>query len=291
MAVTPLTNRPVPPNSNLARAMFVWVPGSNDPLAPDSDQTSLLNFCSSNGCNVVFIDIWTYLGGANWTNSKRDTMKTFVNACHLSGIRVYALAGNVDWGTNQQWVLKNILEPIMAFNAIVAEKFDGIVWDIEYWTDEMAYPPSTHVPAICDLVKAAKKISGLPVGLFSAFFLKDNTGTRPTITYAGKTAQDGEHFMDVADFIVVGAYRDTAAAANPLFQPWYDYAVGQGRNLPLYLGVETINVSPSNITFYGQTKAAMETELTSESSTFKVATDSVFQGHAIHSYDGWKAMS
>lgn len=298
MAVNPLTARPVPPNSNLARAMFVWVTStpSQDPLDTDTDQQALINFLDDTnvGCNVIFLDIWNYLGGSNWTNTKRDKVMKFVNACHLSGVKVYALTGNVDWGTNQQWVLKNVINPIMAYNAmcdLASEKFDGIIFDVEYWTDEGTYPPSTNLPGFCDLVKAVKAMSNLEVGCFAAFFLKDNTGTRSSITYNGKSAQDGEHMMDVCDFVVVGAYRDTAAAQAPLFQPWYDYASASGRNIGLYCGSETTNVSPSNITYYGATKAAMETEHTSLSNTFKVPGNSVFLGQAIHSYDGWKAMT
>lgn len=298
MPVNPLANRPVPPNSNFARAMFVWVTSqaSQDPLDNDSDQQALVNFLDDTnvGCNTLFLDMWLYLGGSNWTSTKVTRLKQFLDVAHRSGVKVYALAGNVDWGTNHQWVLKNIVEPFTAYQALctkTSEQFDGIIFDIEYWTDETTYPPSDHVPGICDLVLAVKRITNLPVGLFTGFFLKDNESTRAAVSYNGKSAQDGEHFMDVCDFIVVGAYRDTAAAAGPLFQPWYDYAVSQGLNLGLYCGSETTNVSPSNITYFGATKSAMETEHASLSSSFKVAGNSVFLGQAIHSYDGWKAMT
>jgi len=295
MAVNPLSNRPVPPNTNMARAMFAWVTAtaSQDPLDTDADQQAMINFCGTVGCNTIFLDMWLYLGGANWTATKRTRMAQFLDVAHRSGIKVYALSGNVDWGTNHQWVLKNIVEPYRAYQSIctkTSEQFDGMMFDVEYWTDETNYPAATHLPGFCDLVVAVKRIINQPVGCFSGFFLKDNTSTRPSISYNGKSAQDGEHMMDVCDFVVVGAYRDTASAAGPLFQPWYDYAVGQGRNLGLYCGSETINVSPSNITYFGATKAAMETEHASLSSTFKVATDSVFLGQAVHSYDGWKVM-
>lgn len=298
MAVTPLTNRPVPPNSDFARAMFVWVTAnaSQDPLDVDADQQALINFLDDPnvGCNVIFLDIWRYLGGSNWTNTKRDKMLKFVDACHKSGVRVYALAGNVDWGGNHAWVMKNIVEPVLAFNSMAnppTEKFDGFIFDIEYWTDEGSYPASVHVPGVCDLVRAVKQVSNLPVGLFCTFWLKDNTADRPSVSYNGKSAQDGEHFMDVCDFVVVGAYRDSAAAQAPLFQPWYDYASASGRNIGLYLGSETIDVAPANITYYGSTKAAMETEHTSLSGTFKVASNASYLGIAVHSYDGWKAMT
>jgi hypothetical protein len=297
MAVNPLANRPVPPNSNFARAMFVWVgaTAATDPLDTDADQQAILNFLDDTnvGCNTIFLDIWRYLGGANWTAAKTARLRLFLDAAHRSGVKVYALSGDLGWGTNQQWVLKNIIEPYTAYQAIctkTSEQFDGIIFDVEYWADEGTYPPADHVPGLCDLIVATKRITNQPVGCFASFYLKDNDSTRPAVSYNGKSAQDGEHLMDVCDFVVVGAYRDSASAAIPLFQPWYDYAVGQGRNLGLYCGSETTNVSPSNITYYGATKAAMETEHAAISSTFKVDGNSVFLGQAIHSYDGWKVM-
>lgn len=305
MVVNALTNRPVPQNSNMNRAMFVWVTAtaSQDPLDTDTDQQSLLNFCGSNGVNVIYLDMWRYLGGANWTNAKRDRIKLFNDAAHRSGIKVYALCGDLGWGTLHQWVLKNILNPIMAYNAMctkTSEQFDGIMLDVEYWVDEVNYPAATHLPGFCDLVKAMRTASdgSLSIGCFAGFFLKDSSGARTLIDYNGKLAQDGEHMMDVCDFVVVGSYRDHAndnGTDGPgqitLFQPWYDYAANQGKNFGLYCGSETINVTPTYITYFGATKAAMEAEHTLISNAFKVETNSVFLGQAVHSYDGWKAMT
>lgn len=295
MAVNPLTNRPVPANSNAHRAMFAWVTAtaSQDPLDTDNDQQNLLNFCGTVGCNVVYLDMWRYLGGSNWTAAKVARMKLFIDAANRSGIQVMALAGNFDYGQNHAWVMKNVVEPVIAYNLLCtksSEQFDGIILDVEYWTDEVAYPPADHLPGLCDLVKAIKVRTNLRVGLFSAFYLKDSSSTRGAITYNGKSAQDGEHMMDVADFVVVGAYRDTASAIQDVFQPWYDYASQSGLNLQLVCGVETTDVSPSSITFYGQGKAAMETQLASVSGTYSVTGNSSFVGFSVHSYDGWKAM-
>jgi hypothetical protein len=305
MTVTPLANRPVPPNSNTARAMFVWVTSNaaQDPLDTDADQNALLSFLDDTnvGCNTIFLDIWQYLGGSNWTNTKRDKMRKFVDAAHRSGVKVYALCGNTDWALNQAWVGKNIINPVLAFNAMaqdVSGRFDGFCFDVEYWTNETSYPASTNLPGLCDLIKATKEMSNLEVGCFAAFYLKDSSGSRASVSYAGKSAQDGEHLMDVSDFVVVGAYRNHAADNGTdgpgqisLFQPWYDYAKGQGRNFGLFCGSETINVSPAYVTYYGSTKAAMESEHALISSAFRVGDDSAFLGQAVHSYDGWKALT
>lgn len=300
--VNPVTP-PDPPHNNFNRATYVW--GTTDELGTDQKQQTLLNFCRDRGVNVVFLDIWRYLGGGNYTTTNRNLVMKFVDAAHKSGIRVYALAGNVDWGTNHSWVMENIIQRLARYQAeyntsYPAADFDGVLYDVEYWTDEVNYPASTNLPGLCDLVRATRRnLDDLPVGVFAGFFLKDSTSTRPTVNYNGKLAQDGEHLMDACDFVVVGTYRDTAVdnAGNgqpgqiTLFQPWYDYAKQDGKSVSLYAGSETINISPSYITYYGETKTAMEAEHSTLTNAFRVTTDSVFMGVAVHDYIGWKAMA
>lgn len=302
MAVNPLTNKPVPPNSNFARALWAWVTAqaSQDPLDTDADQQALLSFCGTVGCNVIFMDIWRYLGGGNWTAAKLARMQLFVDAANRSGIRVMAMCGNVDWGQNHAWVMKNIVKAIVDYNAMAvkpSQQFDGVVYDVEYWTNETSYPPATHLPGLMDLVKATKRETNLEVGLFAAFYLKDSTGSRALIDYCGKSAQDGEHMMDVCDFVVVGTYRNHAQDNGQdgpgqisLMQPWIDYAVTQGLNKGLYCGSETTDQTPAYITYFGKTKVQMEAEHALISNQFQVPEHSAFLGQAVHSYDGWKAM-
>lgn len=302
-AVNPLPNRPIPPNANLCRAMYVWVsavPGQ-DPLADDQKQQALINFCGSTGTNVLFLDIWNYLGAPNWTNAKANRMRQFLDAAHRSGIRVYALTGDVGFAVAHQWVMKNIVEPFVAFNAAAirpSQQFDGFSLDVEYWQNP-GNPSAIHLPGLCDLVKAIRaRTDGKPVGCYAGFWLKDATGGQPSVLYNGKNAQDGEHLMDVCDFMIVASYRNHAAFGGTehgpgqieLSQAWYDYAKGQGRNIGLYVGTETIDVLPAYITYHGKTKAQMEIEHTLISLHFRIDTNAVFMGQVVHNYDGWKAM-
>lgn len=302
MVVNALSTPPIPVNSNLNRSMFVWVTSqaSQDPLDTDNDQNALLTFCGTNKINVLFLDMWLYLGGSNWTSTKLTRLRTFLDAAHRSGIKVFALTGNIDWAINQSWVMKNIVQNLQWFNeqsTNPAQRFDGVMLDVEYWTDSNQ-TSAVSLPGLCDLIKAFQSRLNLPVGVFTGFYLKDDTSTWPSVTYNGKTAQDGEHLMDTADFCVVGTYRDHAqdnGTDGPgqitLFQPWYDYASQSGKNFGLYVGSETTNVTPTYITYFGVTKTAMETEHTLISNAFQVTSNSVFMGQAVHSYDGWKAMS
>jgi hypothetical protein len=302
MVVNALSTPPVPPNSNLGRGMFVWVTSnsSQDPLSSDTKMNSLLSFCGTQGINYLFLDMWQYLGGSNWTSTKLTTLRKFIDAAHRSGIKVWALAGSTDWGSNHSWVATNILKNLLWFQnqtTTATNNFDGVMFDAEYWTDTN-YDNATNAAGFCDLMRMFRATLNVSVGCFAGFFLKDNDGTRASFTYNGKSAQDGEHIMDNSDLTVVGAYRDHAADNGTdgpgqitFFQPWYDYASQSGLNIPLMCGSETISVTPSYVTYFGATKTAMETEHTTISNTFRVTGNSSFVGQCVHSYDGWKAMS
>lgn len=285
---------PVPPNSNLARALFVWTGGG----ALDSDQNiqDLLDHCETYGINVLFLDIWSYLGGPNWSSSNLSQIQKTVDNAHKSGINVYALSGNVDWGQNHKWVMENILLPLQKYQALSSaqERFDGAVLDVEYWTNETSYPPEDHLPGLLDLVRRFRDHLSLPCGVFSTFWLKDNDSTRATLSYRGKTAQDGEHMMDHCDFVVVGCYYESAAGQEDRFDPWYDYAKDAsdaGRNVGLYCGSETVDVNPETITYWEEGRSAMESAHSTISSAYYVTGNSVFLGQAIHDYAAHSSMS
>lgn len=291
---SPLSAPPVPPNGDTHRAMWLWGKTNFD---SDSEQQDVVDFCGDQGVDMIFADAYGWIGNTNWDLTK---LKQFVKLCHDSGIKVFASWGNVDWGTNQAWVQEKIVRRYEAYQSVAdhQEQFDGMVLDVEYWTDEGTYPPADNLPGLMDLVKSIQQ-RGITCGLFAAFWLKDDSATRSDVTYAGKDAQDGEHMMDVADFIVVGAYRDHAddggaesgPGQNTLFQPWHDYATTEGLCRGLYCGSETTNVSPAYVTYYGGSKSTMETEHTDTSNTYTGSDESVFLGHAVHDYAGWSALS
>ena len=303
---------PQPANADPERAVFVYL--SPDPLGTDANMQGLLNFCSNQGINLVFMDMYAYLGGANWTSTHLTRMQLFIQTAHQSGIRVMFYAGNTTWGESSvySWVLANIIQKIQKYQAVATSPYqlaDGLILDVEYWTDN-TQTASVSCPGLCDLMNIARQICQMPgaadfkVGCFAAFYLKDSSGSRATFTYQGKTAQDGEFLMDNSDFVVVGDYRNHAndngtdgPGINTLHTPWHTYATSAFSWAPLmskcklYVGVETQNVSPAYSTFYGMTKAAMETELTTVSNTFKTSGNRDYYGVCVDCYSSWNAMS
>lgn len=299
MAVNPVTP-PVPQNNNVIRAVYNYL--NPDNIGTDAKLQAFLNFLSANGANLVFQDIYAWLGGANWSAANLAKMQKAVNYMHLSGIRVFAYAGNTDWGQNQQWVQKNIIYPLLKYQDLapsIPYRFDGLHLDVEYWTDQ-AQQASVACPQLCDLARNAKKTLDIPIGCFAAFYLKDNSGTRPSFSYQGKTAQDGEFLMDNFDQVVVGAYRNHAADNGTdgpgqisFFQPWYDYMNQAGKNVGLLCGSECQNIQPAYTTYFGMTRTQMEAQHALIASAFMPAPSiqSVFLGQAIDSYGAWAAMT
>lgn len=295
--VTPLTNRVNPPNGNEYRGMYVYIDAVNsatDPLSTDTRMQNLINFCGNNNVNLLYLDMFRYLGASNWSNTNVSQVRKFISAAKQSTISVQAYAGDTTWGLSniQPWVITNIFRNFKQYQTKVntTEQFDGIHFDVEWWTD-VNQTDSVSVPGYLSLLQNAKDDLNTKVSLFAAFFLKDNTSTYPSITYNGITAQPGAFLMDTADEVVVGAYRNTASAQIPLFQPWFDYeSLSATNSCNLLCGVETANVTPSNITYFGQTKSVMEGQLATVSSTFS-ANYPNFKGFAIDNYNSYSVMS
>jgi hypothetical protein len=305
LAVTP----PTPPNANAERAMFVWVGtagGSSDPLASDAKMQSLLNFCSTNGVNLLFLDIWGYLGGGNWSTAHYQSVQKFIHFAHASGILVYALAGNTDWAHNQQWVMANITRRIAEYQAIanassttnINGSFDGVMLDVEYWT--VPGYTDTEVLGLIDLVKAMKRMLNIPVGCFLSQWQADPASAALTCTYAGDTALEGLLIMRNVDCVAVGCYSNngggtTGTTQIAMFQKWFDDAAvpGAGRNTGAWCCSITDSGQPAGTSYSGETKATMEANHTAISGAFCAApnTNAVFRGQCVQAYTSYSAMS
>ncbi len=309
MTVTAVTP-PVAPNGDIERAMFAYL--SPDPLGTDANMQALLNFCSTVGVTRLFMDMYNYLGGGNWTTTHQTRFELLCQMAHESGIRVYAYAGNTTWGESSltSWVVANIIRPLQKYQSLCtlpSQLLDGLVFDVEYWTDD-TQTASVVCPGLCDLMWRTREMLQMPgtkfeVGCTAAYWLADTTNTRASFSYQGKTAQDGIFLMDNADFVVVLDYFNNATANSngagieADHTAWNNYATSLFESAPvkgpakLFVGVETQNETPSYISFYGMTKAQMETQLTAVSSYFTAVGARAYLGACVDDYTAWSAMS
>lgn len=297
---------PTPPNSNESYSMFVWVPqvgGSTDPMSSDANMQTLLNFCSSNGVNILYLDIWAYLGGGNFSTAHAQTLQKFIHYAHTSGIRVYALSGNNDWQHNQQWVFGNIVKNIAQYQAYCASastnimaQFDGVVLDAEYWTQLGGYT-SSDVIGMCDLIVAMRSALNLPIGFCPTFWQADPASAALTVTYDGYTGLEGQVLMTVADFCCVQNYFNSSATQISTFQNWFNFAsqTGLGYNFGLYCVSLTDSGFGSSSYWTGSAgaKATLTTAQTAVSNAFTASpnTNAVFRGNCIEQYSSYKQMT
>ncbi len=297
---------PTPPNSNLDRGMFVWLGtagSSQDSLSSTTKMQNLLNWCSTYGVNSLFLDMWGYLGGGNWSTAHAQTFQEFIHYAHASGIKVFALSGNTNWGQDQQWVLANIIKNIQQYQAYCVNnssypngQFDGVIFDIEYWTQSGGYTVADPT-GCCDLMTAVKRILKLPVGFCPTWWLANSGSAALSFSYAGGPNQlEGLNLMDVADFCVVQCYSNAVSGSGnnqvSMFQDWFNYAsqTSLGLNCGLYCASLTDSGQASGTSYWTGASgaiAAMETNHTTISNTFAAGqtTNCCFLGQAIEQYN------
>lgn len=297
---------PTPQNSNMDRAMFVWVPqvgGATDPLSSDANMNSVLSWCTNHGVNVIFLDMYQYLGGGNWSTTHAQTYQKFIHFAHASGIRVMALAGNTDWGHNQQWVANNIIRHIAQYQAYCVNnttnpngQFDGVMLDVEYWT--VTGYTTTEPVGLCDLMLAMKKVLNIPVGCAATQWLADGTSAALTFSYnGGPTQLEGLNLMDCADFVAVMAYYNSSTTQIATFQNWFNYAsqTGEADNIGLWCTslTDSGQGTASYWTGAAGALATMETAHTAISSSFTASpnTNMSFRGQAINDYASYSQMT
>lgn len=278
------------PNGDPYRAMFTWVNADpiQDPLNTEAERDALIAFCQAQGVNLLFLDMYQYIAANNTDETKQGIVRNFIGDCTAAGITVYGLAGNTDWTTPavQGFITTNIIGGLETYQDLAAadQKFAGFVFDNEYWVTEQDVTGALAQQEVLNgLFSAALEF---PIGVFSAFYLMDNTETRAPILFNSKSAQDGEHLVDISDFVVVGTYRDDGDIAIAVGDVWYNY--GEASDADIFMGAETIDVGNSDVTFFEENKAFMETELTKVATQF---SGSSYQGIAVHSYDGWSALA
>lgn len=294
----PTPQPPPAPAPSTQRAMFTWVPsvdGPDDPLATPESRAALLAFCTENDVVTVFLDMYNYIGADHASPTTTARLQAFIGSASAAGINVQALAGATDFWTVPAFVQSSIVDPINTYNAAssASQRFRGLIYDVEYWVDDV--DDEAACSALMEIVTDTKAsfTAGMTVGLFSAFYLLTSPASRPLVDVDGVVAQEGVHFLTYADYVVVGTYRNTAAAnlvddvagIVQLFEPWHEYMLTAPGTMA-WAGAETTDVEPAYITFFG-VLATMPAQLEIVDEEFEGGASSPYQGVAVHSYAGW----
>lgn len=279
---------PVEEGEGPARGMYVW---GYENLDTSQKRTDLVAFCTAQGVSTLFLAHYDIIGSTNDSLEHRNALRELIGGLKAANpvTKVYATSGDTGWALDgyDAWTQANIVDKVIDYNGESApsERFDGFHYDIEYWVPDD--DPATAFTGLKAIYDGTVADSGLPVGFFAAFYLTDAA----PFLFNGKTASDGEHFMDLGDHVVVGSYRNQAnpfAEQNGQIELMADW-VAYGEGADVWAGALCYDSSPAYTTYFGGTKAAMETQIDLLDAAYEA--EPKYKGTAIEDYEGWVALS
>ena len=251
------------------RAMWVW-----DVSTPQATVQLALD----HGIGQLFVAVPPNLPKSSLLPNIREISQR----AGAAGIRVDALGGDPGWVDNPTWVVNNWLKPAMG-----TALFTGVHVDIEpyttaAWQTDQAGVVSRYLSTLSTLVKAA---GTAPLEADIPFWFHEVPAGTSTLDRAVISRTAGVSVM---------AYRNTAAGEDgtvALASPALTAATDLGKQARV--GQETRYLGDSPVetkqTFYGQTRSAMEVQLTEIGTAF--AGLSGFGGIAIHDSVGYAALA
>lgn len=287
-AITPTLTSPPTSSPKLIgnpsrRAMWIW----NAELVRDiGDTERLLNFAREKGINVFYL-----YGPALLLQAPDDLRQFLVSA---EGIEVELLAGDPSWGlADMHPEALAFVDNAIAFtqNSSVNQRPVGIHLDVEpYLLDSWGTDQSGTITQYLNLLLDVKNkliSSGTPLrlGVDIPFWFDGIEAI-----YNGETKPLNQHVQDIADYVVIMDYRDTAEDSDGIIahgETELKYANEIGKLVTI--GVETNDVQPAKITFFQEGEAVLERELSEVKQAFSEIA--AFNGFAIHDYVGYSRLS
>jgi hypothetical protein len=269
--------------------MWLW---GYTPYDTAPELAALRQFIADQNVSTIFFDMYEPVGPSSTAQSRADA-RTIISDVHARGGKVYAVAGAATWAGDgyDAWTQTNIIGNVVSFNnaGTPSQRFDGFCYDVEYWTTGIARDAA--LAGMQDLYDGSKAdLGGLEVGFFASFFLTDPDRT---VLYNGTTKPDGQHLVDMADFLVVACFQ---RHANPFsdqsgqiahFAAFAEYAASTN-GAELYCASETNDVG-ADLSFFGATKADLETEHALTVNAYK--NNPKFRGMSVEDYEGWAALT
>ena len=286
-----------PPDHTIGRSLWIWHKESVDGV---TERDELVQFCLGNKINYVLLSLFDWIWVYGWTAENVANLQVLVSTLKTHGISVFGIGGGTDWTTKQNRTKRHILEPLRQYNAQseALQQIDAFIFDVEYFVPDN--DPTEHVPLMCNLMKDAKSILNMPIGLWAPWW--QITGDRSTglVEYDGIIAPEGIHWMRVADHVFVGCYSNMAESSGSqmgqiaMIEDWLVYANQSSRRMGVWVTSETANISALWQTYYGLSKTYMEGEHHKIADWYNVESNTgstCFLGQSIHHYDSYKAMS
>lgn len=273
--------------------------------------------------NTVYVDIGSLVVDAPaspaTTTQELEKQKKLYSDCEYyikqmnkQGVKVYAAAGDTDWSKpEQQAIPQRIQQFVYEYNSSHKATFSGIEFDIESYNQEGFADASFTEKSLVlneymDMVdkiatnhEAYIKQSGnrsMGLGFAIPYWYDNQNGNIKSINWHEKTGPVLFHLLDRLNKlptanVVVMAYRYAAVGNDGIMyhaRTEVDYAQSKANKVNVIIGIETTNVEPAKITFYGKTK----TELSNEVETIQreFTRTGVYGGIGINDLQGYLSM-
>ncbi|MEF3305875.1 cadherin-like beta sandwich domain-containing protein [Paenibacillus sp. GYB003] len=295
------------------RAMWIWEPAAYNLFLNPGSRTVLDAFAKdtatfgSDPITTLYLAVGGF-SGVDILEQEPGKARDFVAWAHRNGFQVHALiAGGTTppyLGAYAQYHDKAIrqVEKVINYNlASPADaRFDGVNVDIEpYISPDFKSPDRFLQKQYLDLLaKMIQRRNAAEVGLAIGPAIPrwyDTSVDAAGIDWNGAVKPLSEHIQDVADYISIMDYRDTADGSNGLIasaRGEIEYADSIGKPNSVVIGVETIDVAntadPYDVTFRQKGRTAMEQELDKVYAAF--GGHASFGGIAVHQYDSLRAL-
>lgn len=290
------------------RAMWMWEgasysmllnPGSRTVLDALAQDTATFG---SDPVKAVYFAVGPY-AGLDVMEDDPDLLRDFIAWAHEQGYLIYAcIAGGTTppyMGAFEQFheVAIRHFEQVLNYNVSspADARFDGVNVDIEPYISPLFAQdaPSLQLQYLDLLRKMVDRRNASGLNLpFGPAIPKwyDTSAAAGNITWNGSTKWLSEHIQDVADYISIMDYRDTADGTAGIIAGAggeIAYANAIGKPNSVVIGVETLDIAnggdPEQISFREEGRAVMEAELDKVYSAY--SGEPSFGGIAMHHYD------
>lgn len=290
-----------------ARSLWVWDAGV---ITDRADQQELLDFIQAHQISELFLDLGDFDDAEKRpeTHRKHVTAKalgSFLERFHAAGIKVQALGGDPHFALRERHQdALDQMKAVLDYNAGTSAKrrLDGFQWDVEpyilagFKTDQhhsilVQYLEFVNASAV--MVKKSAHPTQFNLGFAVPFwFDKAEQG----VTWKDKKQPVVFSVMDILSmlprsYIAIMAYRDHATGSNGsigVSQAEIDYAVAHDSNTGIWVGVETGDVQPASITFFGKPNEDLENSLREINAAFHAIPN--YCGVAIHHWESYRKL-
>lgn len=302
-------------DSDQTNAIWDWT----DPLKWESkDLDKYAEALKMHQVNTVFVDVSVLadIMGQNSAQTKADkekqlaqALETYITTMNRYGVAVYASAGNTDWSKpDQQQIPMYIMNFIHTYNENHKNKAAGIEFDIEAYNQKAFATASMtekslvlmdYMDTVDKLVSAQEsylkehKDTRLGLGFAIPYWFDNENQNIESINWHDKVGPTLFHVVDrlqaIPDSnIVTMAYRNAAAGNDGMIyhaRTEMDYAKARTSNVRVLVGIETTEVEPSKITFFGKSKTELSKEVELVHETF--GKTRAYGGIAINDLQGF----